>query len=251
MNKKYSGKNESILDESLALGDYLDGLLSDTPSTPEPVARLRAVDAESKLSVRPITTETPRILPREIPVAPPPEVKETIVEEPVVAEQLEAAAEEKAAEPESEVPEWGDEPFQSLLFSVAGLKLAVPLARLNGVLNWSDEITPMPGHSEHFMGLLPHLDKNVKIVDTAGIVVPPERMKDGERQYGNIILIGEGEWGLACDDIDEVITLGSDDVRWRTSKGKRAWLAGTVIEQMCALLNTDALAEQLGTGGYQ
>jgi len=63
-----------------------------------------------------------------------------------------------------------------------------------------------------------------------------------------IILMDEGKWGLACDDIGEVITLQNTDVRWRTAEGRRTWLAGTVSDRLCALLDTDSLSKMLAEG---
>jgi purine-binding chemotaxis protein CheW len=37
-------------------------------------------------------------------------------------------------------------------------------------------------------------------------------------------------------------------VRWRTAQGKRPWLAGTISARLCALLDTDALAQILEAG---
>ena len=65
----------------------------------------------------------------------------------------------------------------------------------------------------------------------------------------HIVLIDDYRWGLACDKIGEVITLNPDAVKWRTSKTTRGWLAGTVIEHMCALLNSEGFAKLLETGG--
>ncbi|MCW8988708.1 MAG: chemotaxis protein CheW, partial [Gammaproteobacteria bacterium] len=64
-----------------------------------------------------------------------------------------------------------------------------------------------------------------------------------------IVLIDDYRWGLACDNIGEVITLRPEEVRWRTSKTTRGWLAGTVIEHMCALLNSEGFSKMLEQGG--
>jgi len=247
MSSKPSGEKPALLDERVALGEYLDALLSEAPAVPEPAAHLRAVEREV---VRPAAEPEARVLPREIPVAPSPIEKPVEIPVETVTVAVEPVVEEQPPAPESQQPAWGTEPFQALMFKVAGLKLAVPLANLHGVLKWGDTITPMPGHSDHFMGLLQHIEQNVKVIDTAGIIVPPERISSSsERRYGHIILV-DTTWGLACDEVHDVITLSPDDVRWRTSEGKRAWLAGTVIEQMCALLNTEGLVRQLETGNY-
>lgn len=70
---------------------------------------------------------------------------------------------------------------------------------------------------------------------------PRERVK-------HIVLIDNYRWGLACDKIGEVITLQPDEVRWRSDTSSRKWLAGTVIDHMCALLNSEAFATMLLKG---
>lgn len=145
-----------------------------------------------------------------------------------------------------------DEPFPCLLFHVHGLKLAVPLIELNGVLPWSDEITPMPNHNPWFLGVLRHQGISVKVVDTAMLVMPQTHRDAAQDESAtlprNIILVGDGHWGLACSGIEEMITLHPKDVRWRSQKGSRRWLAGTVIEHMCALLDVSAFAKMLESG---
>jgi purine-binding chemotaxis protein CheW len=71
-----------------------------------------------------------------------------------------------------------------------------------------------------------------------------------EERIHNILIMDEGEWGLACDGIGEVITLVEGDVRWRTTQGKRPWLAGTVTGHLCALLDTDTFARMLKEGEW-
>lgn len=236
-------QNTILANEQQALDDYLGALLG------EPAPRLRPVETRTAPAL-----DIPLL--REIPVAPPaPEpVKEAHVEiKPMPAAATVPAAEAVAAEAPSVIPDWAEKTFQCLLFKVAGLNLAVPLSRLNGVMVWPEEITPMPGHSPHFLGLHQHLQRQVKVVDTAGVVLPPERLtalNAENRHYGHVILIDDGRWGLACDAVGKVITLDKSGVRWRTSRGKRGWLAGTVVDHMCALLDTEQMAETLVKGGF-
>ena len=153
--------------------------------------------------------------------------------------------------PKAGVPAWGREPFQCLMFSVGSLSLAVPLVKLNGVIPWSEEVTEMPGHSPAFLGLLRHLEQNVKIIDTARLVLPADQATDlgpAADRLNNIILIDEGRWGLACDAIGDVLTLRPEDVKWRSSKGKRPWLAGTVMEHLCAVMDVDDFSKLLLKG---
>lgn len=141
-----------------------------------------------------------------------------------------------------------DGPFQALLFGVAGLTLAVPLAELHGVLTWSKCITPLPGHAPFFLGVRVHLGRNVKVIDTGVLIAPRQRRPEGEVDLRHIILIGGGEWGLACEDIGEVVTLRAHDVHWRSARTERPWLLGTVTEHLSALLDTQAFAAELAQG---
>lgn len=136
---------------------------------------------------------------------------------------------------------------------MAGLTLAVPLAKLNGVTPLDcDTVTPMPGHSALFLGLVERHGKRVKVVDTAQVVLPPDRLAglgdDLSERVSHVVLIGEGNWGLAASGIGEVVSLAPDEVKWRGSQGKRPWLAGTVLAHMCALLDVDAFITLLRKG---
>lgn len=156
------------------------------------------------------------------------------------------------AQPEG-VPEWAATPFQALLFKVSGLTLAVPLAELSGVQEWEDgAVTPMLGKIEWYLGLMEYRGRQVPVVDTAQLVLPPDRLaslvtEDKER-LGHVVFIQDGTWGLACDAVADVISLDHDEVKWRTSRAKRRWLAGTVLEHMCAIIDPPAFAEMLRTG---
>ena len=149
-------------------------------------------------------------------------------------------------------PAWAVPNFQVLLFTVAGLKLAVPLAELNGILEWGDEyITELPGHKSWYLGIIQNQGKNVPVIDTLQQVVPENRWPANylsEKNFKHIILIDDARWGLACETVLEVVTLKTDSVKWRSSRTRRRWLLGTVIDHMCALLDGSEFAAMLKTG---
>ena len=219
----------TLVDEKLALSLFLDSLLT------EP-----AVEFEAPTEVVPEVANP----------APLADQPEPVVEANI--EQKVAVATAEAPVVEGGLPEWADE-FQAMLFNVAGLTLAVPLEELNGVVEFEDNLTQMPGHADFYMGILQYLDKKVPVVDTARLVFPPNKLSqlagdEPAKRVRRIVLINEGRWGLACDDVDEVITLRKHEVRWRSSRTKRKWLLGTVIQHMCALIDTHAFAEKLVEG---
>ena len=206
------GKKGTLVEQQLALGVYLEALLREGEA--------------------------------------PPSTEQAVVTETIVEPRVESAA-AAAVEPASAqargsagVPEWAAEgSFQCLLFKVWGLTLSVPLVKLYGVLTWPENLTPVFGHAEWFIGLARNQEQNIQVMDTAHLVLPPHKLAElktlQERDFHNIILIDEGRCGLACDEIGQVITLRAPDVQWRGAEGKRPWLAGTVRQHMCALLEVD------------
>ena len=82
----------------------------------------------------------------------------------------------------SERPSWGAEPFECLLFDVAGLKLAVPLVCLGSIYPLDGkELTPIFGQPEWFLGMLPGQNGNLKVLDTARWIMP-ERYSESCRE---------------------------------------------------------------------
>jgi purine-binding chemotaxis protein CheW len=142
-------------------------------------------------------------------------------------------------------PVWGQKRFECLLFSVGGLKLAVPLISLGAIYRLEKELTPLVGRADWFMGLYRSGDRNVQVVDTAKWVMPDrwsEKVRDG---YQFVIRLGDNNWGMACDLVEQAVQLEPTQVKWRTSRSKRPWLSGTVIDHMCALLDADTLGHML------
>ena len=139
-------------------------------------------------------------------------------------------------------PYWAQERFDVLLFKVGGLSLAVPLVELGTIYPMDEPVTPIFGQVDWFMGLMKVKGRNLATVDTAQIVMPERyqaAMADG---YHLVISINQYDWGLAVDSVAHAITLNPADVRWRTERSKRPWLAGTVVDHMCALLDIGQLA---------
>ena len=215
---KTDARKEQLLDQQLALSAYLDVMLQgEVTQQAETLENLQAASV------------TPAV------AAPSAQPSEVIV-----------------AGSEAGAPDWTTTRFQALLFEVAGLTLAVPLIKLKGVVPNDAGLTPMPGHSPLFPGIVPYQGINARVVDTARFILPQDRAAqldaDIAGRSAHLVMIDEGRWALACDAIGEVIELEPKDVKWRSANGKRAWLAGTVIEQMCALLDIDALTEELTNG---
>jgi len=142
-------------------------------------------------------------------------------------------------------PDWSEEPFECLIFTVAGLKLAVPLVLLGQVHRLERELTPLFGRPDWFMGLLRVGGHTIRVADTARWVMP-ERYRDEFRDgYRFVIQLGDSAWGLACDNVAQSFHVQPDEVKWRSEGGRRQWLAGTIKKEMCALLDVSRMAALL------
>ena len=153
-----------------------------------------------------------------------------------------------AQQPPKAQPAWRDQPFEALLFNVGGLTLAVPLVSLGTIHALDGPITPLFGQPDWFLGLLPSQEGNLKVLDTARWIMP-ERYQPSLRDDLRFVISVEGHaWGMAVHGVSESIRLDPSQIKWRSGQGKRPWLAGTVIEHMCALLDVEALAELINSG---
>ncbi|WP_046785339.1 CheW domain-containing protein [Pseudomonas putida] len=149
-------------------------------------------------------------------------------------------------------PAWAAEPFECLLFDVAGLTLAVPLVCLGSIYSLEgQELTPLFGQPDWFLGILTCQAGNLKVLDTARWVMP-DRYRDDFRQGLHYVISVQGyEWGLAVHQVSRSLRLDPSEIKWRSQRGQRPWLAGTVIEHMCALLDVAELAELIASGAVK
>ena len=227
----------TLAEPQQALGLYLDALLDETTFVVEENKPELYVTENAALEK---ALERATVLPLESVPEP-----ESVDAEPVLL------ADTSQKQICIATPDWAQNRFQCLSFQVAGVTLAAPLEKLNGIVELTEEITELPGYAPWVIGLLPNRGQNVQVVDVAKIIMPNENdlvVKPTIERMKFIILLDGGKFGLAADSISQVLSLEADDVRWRSTQSKRPWLAGTVIEKMCALLEMDQLCTQLRAG---
>jgi hypothetical protein len=180
-------------------------------------------------------------------------------------------------------PAWGRENFRCLAFNVSGLKLAVPVQFVDSmqpldlisVATSSSETSLSKGETSLSKGeasLLKgeassskgeasssnplilgqmKLDRGedaqpfCAVLDTARLVMP-ERYDNGmQESYRYILTLKNCDWSIAVDSIGGEIGLTPQNVRWRSEHTRREWLAGTVVDKMCALIDIDLLNRQM------
>lgn len=179
------------------------------------------------------------------PIAEPAFETEKVNE--VVDEEVIVPAITTIEKPELEIvttsqSDYFDGEFQALFFEVAGLTLAVPLKALGGI-HQLGEVNHLFGKPKWFKGVMLNREEKLNVVDTARWVMP-EKYDDkleASLDYQYLITLGDSQWGLLAEKLINNITLSKEDVKWRTNKSKRPWLAGVIKEKMCALIDVDNL----------
>ncbi len=235
----------SMLEEQKRL--KLQRLLSQQVVTPAPPKTETHVVTETEAKTAVVEQQIEqKVAPAPAQTQPVVESAPAVVEETAVdVDEISAAAQRYLVWGDNGRPLWAEGEFDVLLFDVAGLSLAVPLVALGHIVPLDSKLTHLQGQSEWFMGILSASVGDIRTVNTA-LFVMPERYKPNFLETAKYVVTIDGlPWGLAVDDVHQPIRLGPDDVKWRTERSKRPWLAGTVKSHMCALIDIPQMAHEL------
>ncbi|MCA6061950.1 chemotaxis protein CheW [Thalassolituus sp. ST750PaO-4] len=270
-----NSKTDLVNQVDFVLQDYLDQLLvSATEVTPVTTVK----SGSASLQVAEPVAETPSVaISEELPSSPA-EVKtasrtvnpvraafaEVIPQQPMPAFTTETDVEtpsdiqDESSSRAHDVNELTNEAMQTLslnwqssqgidclIFKVAGLKLAIPLPLLGGVHNVTDKVTPLFGQASWSLGVWQGDKAKLTIIDSAQLIMPERRISLNDDGYSFFIQLDRSPWALACQEICDTVTLVHDSIKWRGDGSKRPWLAGTVISEMCALLDVPGLLKLL------
>lgn len=223
----------------LALESYLDALLQEATAQelPEPILVLEpAVEPEAALDefqlavleeqardAQIVVPITPTVV---APVVAAPVVVAPVVVEPVVEVHLPPSITPPPVTGDGR-PAWAAEPFECLLFDVAGLTLAVPLVCLGSIYSLEgQELTPLFGQPEWFLGILPSQAGNLKVLDTARWVMP-DRYRDDFRQGLQYVISVQGyEWGAGGASSQPLVAPGPERNQMAQPPGPTALAGG-------------------------
>ncbi|MEN0106068.1 MAG: chemotaxis protein CheW [Pseudomonas sp.] len=249
-----------VTDDAISLDEFeaavLEEQVRDARLQAPAAAKPATVKVERPTLVLPtLEMAKPVLMPTLLVEQPAPVVEKPVVLAPPVVESVveqQIQADMAPTPPPLQLdgqPSWGEEPFECLLFDVAGLTLAVPLVCLGSIYPLvGQELTPLFGQPDWFLGILPCQAGNLRVLDTARWVMP-DRYRDDFRQGLQYVISVQGyEWGLAVHQVSRSIRLDPNEVKWRSQRSQRPWLAGTVIEHMCALVDVAVLAELIASG---
>jgi purine-binding chemotaxis protein CheW len=152
----------------------------------------------------------------------------------------------KSLQPLTDQESWSSQGVECLVFSVGGLKLAVPLLFLGGVHEVDpSDVKPLIGQPVWYLGMVNRNEQNLQVIDTASFIMPERAQSLSEQGYKYLIQLEKTPWAIACHSIDDTVRLEATEIKWRGDRSKRVWLAGTVIEKMCALIDVSGLLQQV------
>lgn len=138
-------------------------------------------------------------------------------------------------------PLWAQDRFECLLFKVSGLTLALPLVELAGIYPMAIESLDAKDDRVSSMGLLLAKNSRISVIDTANVVMPGRYDSSMRERFNYVVAIRGMDWGLAVDSIDGAHILEVSGVKWRSELTTRRWLAGTVIDHACAIVEVNQL----------
>ncbi|MCF6353524.1 MAG: chemotaxis protein CheW [Candidatus Polarisedimenticolaceae bacterium] len=213
------------------VAEYLQTLLNEVEEYKEPVNETPDTAVTQGQDAAPVTA--PKVEPAAAPVA---------------SSAVHLDIEEQ---PQPVIPHWGKGRFQCLLFEINGLHLAVPLSELSSIAGKLESgTTHLLGQPEWHRGILAHRGHKVGVIDIARLVMPGKLSPVTEQTVSpnHVLIIGNGEWGLMCDKLLSPVMVESDDVHWSCRHKNRAWMAGTLPDQLCIIIDLDVLLTMIQAG---
>lgn len=204
-------RSTKLLDQEQALSAYLNDMLNETDIVDESPTTEQA-EQPLATNTKPATTET---------------ASTTEVVEPSPSTSI-------------------DEPMQVLLMQLHGLKLAISVQDLSGILKWPEHpMSKIPGKPSWYLGVITNPQQYTQVVDIGHILLPEQTPEPLSARY--IVLIDDNRWGLACEKVSKVVTLEPDEIKWRRQAGQRKWLAGTLLDEMYNIIDVNELSALLNT----
>lgn len=220
---------QQVVHQEIALDSYLSTLLDEIPTIDE-------LDQAEEIKLKTVEKTVKQV---KSPAVKPEPVKK-IAAQTIKKEEKTA----KVIKPLSVMPPWTQNEFQALFFRVDKMILATPLTELLRTIKIEKSPTIIPGQPSWFMGLLDTHEQRIGVLDTGQLIFGKSigQQRDMEKQpFQSILITGDGKWGLACDEVLSIGKLEPEKVRWRTLRDKKAWLVGTVIDELTAIIDVNHL----------
>jgi purine-binding chemotaxis protein CheW len=227
-------KHNNLLKPEQAVESYLDSLLQEIPNDqaelmPLPVkdnvVLLADLDIQQEESIDPVNEVTESVPPA--------------IDLPAESTEIEVSQQEQLKERRHDF----SYPIQCLMFHVANTQLSIPLIELGSVLPWVKNMTQMPSSKFWSLGVLKHRERNIRVVDTAGLL-SIRKSDTNDSTPKHILVFGDGDWALSCDSLGEVVNVESEDIQWNGPKISGLSM-GTIKGSLAQLLDPMKIMKHL------
>ena len=260
--------SNNLLEPVAAVENYLDNLLQDEPP-PRPlrepegkVVTLPGVRPLDQLLAEPLAESLRRPAPMPEPEPLPdieaqpamPEPLAEVAVEPVTIQpaageettgaEVSGAGETGAPETQREDPRARYRfPVQCLMFRVDRHQLCMPLIDMGCVSPLDPgRLTRLPDTPDWLLGVLPHREQNLRIVDSAELLGIERRQPPPGRLH--FLVFADEDFAITCDDLGEVVYLQDEDIRW-LAPGSDGLSMGTVRESLATLLSPGGISRHM------
>jgi purine-binding chemotaxis protein CheW len=130
------------------------------------------------------------------------------------------------------------------MIRVSGMTLGVPTAAIDNIVALDSLTVTATIASDCSSGCYTEGATRIAIVDTARLLLPDQATRPSP-QSRFLLRLKNQPWALSCEVVDATFTPNPDAVNWRGANSKRLWLAGTVRDPGCALLDIPELLKLL------
>jgi chemotaxis signal transduction protein len=151
----------------------------------------------------------------------------------------------------SPIPLWGQKSFQCLLVKSAGMSLIIPAMSVSYIERINKKIIRLPLEVDAFRGVVTLRNRSVAVIDLFSLISEntsiynQQSMEIDTHHVEYVIVMENGDYALACDDVGEMITLTVGDVRWNRASFNNPMFTGIVTEHLCPIVNIDNVQEQV------
>ena len=127
------------------------------------------------------------------------------------------------------------------------LQLAFPLVDLAGVRPAPETYARLPRSAPGVLGLYAYRGQHIPVVSlefALDMPLVPDQI-DNHEIDPQVLLLGDGRWGLQVDQVMESVRVPREGVRWREDTQRSPWLVGYVRVGLVSLIDVAELVRRL------
>ena len=131
------------------------------------------------------------------------------------------------------------------------MDLLIPALSVAYIERINEKITRIPLGAEAFYGLITLRELSIVVIDLFSLIAEvnsidiEQSMQHNTHHINHVMVMDNGSYALACDNINQMITLNPEDIRWNRSSFCNPLFAGIVTEYLCPMVNIDNLYQQV------